>query len=311
MLAACGGDAPPPQTQAQPFTAANARSTPTAVANRSRRLRSPYAQLDRATSSIVARCCFNVPRFLGFGCEREQSHRPRTRFVRCSFIRQEMLVGRSREIHRASSTPPTRSSRKAISSRSERDRQWTPAVGNLVIQELDQGRTTLVDNDFSGFIKRRKSVRASYADGIAKLLDGLYAAQEGIGALGCKSSELTILPSQSLFRRNWGPKCHAPLTEKNPACSAIPGCAEAYRSAFIRTRSRPSPTSARCSKKIRTGQKIDHAIRRWFATMAKAALTHGRLTPKRTKSRWSPPRTRSKLRGRFWTMEKKARSKRI
>jgi hypothetical protein len=29
--------------------------------------------------------------------------------------------------------------------------------------------------------------------------------------------------SRSLFRRNWGPRCVAPKTEKNPACSAIPG----------------------------------------------------------------------------------------
>ncbi len=91
----------------------------------------------------------------------------------------------------------------------------------LVIQELDQGRTTLVDNDFSGSSNEEKAF-VRHILTTAKILDGLYSAQEGIGALAAKVPS-DDLPSQSLFRRNWGPKCEAPLTEKNPACSAIPG----------------------------------------------------------------------------------------
>ncbi|HEX7664804.1 MAG TPA: hypothetical protein VF407_09845, partial [Polyangiaceae bacterium] len=97
---------------------------------------------------------------------------------------------------------------------------------DLVVRELDQGRTTLVDTDFTQAANEDKAF-VKHMLTVAKMMDGLYAAQEGIGPLAGKVPA-DDLPSQSLFRRNWGPKCVGPLTEKNPACSAVPGAPKAH-----------------------------------------------------------------------------------
>jgi hypothetical protein len=89
----------------------------------------------------------------------------------------------------------------------------------LVEKDLDQGRPTLVRSDFAG---------APAADGklvahmkkVADLIDHLYLTQNG--ALAVESQVAPDPSSQSLFRRNRGPKCIAPLTENDPRCSAIP-----------------------------------------------------------------------------------------
>ncbi|MEM9074546.1 MAG: hypothetical protein AAGE52_38985 [Myxococcota bacterium] len=52
-------------------------------------------------------------------------------------------------------------------------------------------------------------------------IDALYALQVGMTALSERVADDPA--SQSLFRRNWGPQCRSPLTESNPACSAIEG----------------------------------------------------------------------------------------
>ena len=56
---------------------------------------------------------------------------------------------------------------------------------------------------------------------IAHHVDKIYETQDGAAAL---ASQLpTDAASQSLFRRNRGPKCVMPDTENDPQCSAIPG----------------------------------------------------------------------------------------
>jgi hypothetical protein len=90
----------------------------------------------------------------------------------------------------------------------------------LVAEDLDQGKATLVFNDLTGLSAENKAfVRHILA--ASKLVDVLYATQKGILPLA-KDVPQDDIPSQSLFRRNWGPKCAAPRTEKDPACSAIP-----------------------------------------------------------------------------------------
>jgi len=90
-----------------------------------------------------------------------------------------------------------------------------------VIEELDQGKPTLVMSDLTGLSEGDKAaVRSILA--ATREIDALYGQQTGMMALAPR------LPaddpaSQSLFRRNFGPKCEGPKTEKNPACSAIPG----------------------------------------------------------------------------------------
>ncbi len=91
----------------------------------------------------------------------------------------------------------------------------------LVLQDLDQGRPTLVANDLSGLGADEKSF-VEHMLSASTLIDAIYAIQ-----IGAKALEERVprddTASKSLFRRNWGPKCLQPLTEKNAACSAIPG----------------------------------------------------------------------------------------
>jgi hypothetical protein len=91
----------------------------------------------------------------------------------------------------------------------------------LVLEDLDQGSATLVYNDLRKLSEEEKTfVRHMLA--ASKLIDALFAKQSGIDSLASKLPA-DDLASQSMFRRNWGPKCIAPRTEKNPDCSAIPG----------------------------------------------------------------------------------------
>jgi len=91
----------------------------------------------------------------------------------------------------------------------------------LVVEDLDQGRATLVSSDLSALGADEKAF-AKHVLAVSSLVDALYATQTGARALQPRvpSDDPT---SMSLFRRDWGPKCKQPLTEKNPACSAIRG----------------------------------------------------------------------------------------
>jgi hypothetical protein len=91
----------------------------------------------------------------------------------------------------------------------------------LVTEDLDQGLPTLVSTDFRGATAADKALVAHMLT-VARLIDDLYAIQKGTKAL------VPLVPpndplSASAFRRNGGPRCVAPLTEKNPLCTAIPG----------------------------------------------------------------------------------------
>jgi hypothetical protein len=91
----------------------------------------------------------------------------------------------------------------------------------LVLQDLAQGAPVLVRTELkSASTADKELVRHMLAT--AKLVDDLYATQNGLPALKAKLPADDIA-SQSLFRRNWGPKCVAPKTESNAECTAIPG----------------------------------------------------------------------------------------
>ena len=91
----------------------------------------------------------------------------------------------------------------------------------LVIEELDQGRATLVRTDLRTAKDQDKEfVRRMLV--VAKTIDAIYAHESGIDVLAAQVPK-DDAGSQSLFRRNWGPTCLGPKTEKDPQCSAIPG----------------------------------------------------------------------------------------
>jgi hypothetical protein len=91
---------------------------------------------------------------------------------------------------------------------------------SLVRQDLVQGRPALVRTDLT----QRPAAEKAFVQHMLKVaasIDEAYAAQNGLPALRPKVA--ADPESQSLFRRNWGPKCLAPATQKEPDCSAIPG----------------------------------------------------------------------------------------
>lgn len=91
----------------------------------------------------------------------------------------------------------------------------------LILEELDQGRPTLVENDLSALPAAQKGFVRRMLD-VAREIDALYAWENGMAGLADQAKKLDVA-SQSAFRRNWGPRCLAPKTEKNPKCSALPG----------------------------------------------------------------------------------------
>jgi hypothetical protein len=104
--------------------------------------------------------------------------------------------------------PPAGSSEEAVRKR-------------LVVQELDQGAPTLVYTNLTALSAPDKAfVRHILA--ATDVIDQLYAVQSGMAALESQVPK-DDPASQSLMRRNWGPRCRAPKTEDNPHCSAIPG----------------------------------------------------------------------------------------
>lgn len=91
----------------------------------------------------------------------------------------------------------------------------------LVLEDLEQGAPTLVQTDLRRVSEAERTM-VKHVFAATQLVDALYATQTGIVAL------MPRIPgddpaSQSLFRRNWGPKCVGPRTERNPQCTAIPG----------------------------------------------------------------------------------------
>ena len=90
----------------------------------------------------------------------------------------------------------------------------------LVLQELAQGRPTLVETDLthetpanSGAVRHLMTA----AQGIERI----YAKQKGVSDFAAQIPA-TDPASRMLFYRNQSPFCEAPMTENNPNCSALP-----------------------------------------------------------------------------------------
>jgi hypothetical protein len=90
-----------------------------------------------------------------------------------------------------------------------------------VVEEMDQGRPTLVMSDLRDITAEQRVMLRLLLEAGA-MIDGLYARTSGIDVLA-NQVPADDVASQSMFRRNWGPECVFPKTEKNPACTAIPG----------------------------------------------------------------------------------------
>jgi hypothetical protein len=86
--------------------------------------------------------------------------------------------------------------------------------------ELAQGRTTLVESDFSKRSPAEKKL-VSHLLRVAVLIEQIYAKQKGSAGLEAKLDP-SDPASAALFFRNQGPECAAPKTESDVHCHALP-----------------------------------------------------------------------------------------
>ncbi len=89
-----------------------------------------------------------------------------------------------------------------------------------VLKELAQGRVTLVATDLSKASPEEKRF-VGFLTQAAEMIEKLYQKQQGTLGLAAKVPA-DDAASKTLFFRGQGPKCEAPLTQNDPACSAIP-----------------------------------------------------------------------------------------
>ena len=90
----------------------------------------------------------------------------------------------------------------------------------MVRLELAQGRTTLVESDFSKQPDADKKL-VSHLLRVATAIEQIYAQQKGTAGLEEKL-DASDPASAALFFRNQGPECAAPKTERDPHCHALP-----------------------------------------------------------------------------------------
>jgi hypothetical protein len=90
-----------------------------------------------------------------------------------------------------------------------------------VRKELSQSRPTLVRTDLHDASVEDKKLVGHVID-ISRMVEDLYAKQRGVYALRAQIKP-DDLASKMLFYRNQGPRCLAPLTANDPACSALAG----------------------------------------------------------------------------------------
>lgn len=90
----------------------------------------------------------------------------------------------------------------------------------LVLQELAQGRPTLVENDLTALSPGEKNFVTRMLE-TAEIIERLYARQKGVYGMDEQIPE-DDPASRMLFHRNQSPFCEAPQTENEPACSALP-----------------------------------------------------------------------------------------
>jgi hypothetical protein len=89
----------------------------------------------------------------------------------------------------------------------------------LVLDELAQGRPTLVETDLAQATPAEKNLVDRMIQ-VAALVERIYARQKGVFGMEAGIPE-TDRASRMLFHRNQSPYCEAPKTENAAACTAL------------------------------------------------------------------------------------------
>lgn len=92
---------------------------------------------------------------------------------------------------------------------------------DAVLAELAQGRPSLLRADFRAAPDEDRAI-VKHVLAAAALVDRIYLKQRGAEGLAA-AIPADDPASRALFRRNQGPWCEQPKTEKDPDCSALPG----------------------------------------------------------------------------------------
>lgn len=90
----------------------------------------------------------------------------------------------------------------------------------LILQELAQGRPTLVQTDLSSALPGEVDM-VKHLMRAAISVERLYARQKGVFGME-QQIPAADAPSRMVFARNQSPFCAAPKTENDPACNALP-----------------------------------------------------------------------------------------
>ena len=101
---------------------------------------------------------------------------------------------------------------------------------DLVVADLDQGAPSLIYTDLRGASATDK-VFFQHMLAASRRIDEIYATMTGMTALAPRVP-LDDAASQSLFRRDWGPRCAGAKTPKDSGCTAIPGAPDAIHDAY-------------------------------------------------------------------------------
>jgi hypothetical protein len=88
-----------------------------------------------------------------------------------------------------------------------------------VLAELAQGRPSLVRSDFRAASAEDKAL-VDHVLKAAEIIEQIYAKQNGVTGMAAEIPADDTM-SREMFYRNQGPWCEAPLTEKDPACTAL------------------------------------------------------------------------------------------
>jgi hypothetical protein len=99
------------------------------------------------------------------------------------------------------------------------DSKDDPERHKLVLQELAQGRPTLVETDLTHETPANTGAVRHLMNAAAGV-ERIFAKQKGVAEFAEKIPA-TDSASRMLFYRNQSPFCEAPMTENNPNCSAL------------------------------------------------------------------------------------------
>lgn len=101
----------------------------------------------------------------------------------------------------------------------------------LVARDLDAGVPTLIRNDLRG-LPAADTAFVRHMQTVAARIDRLFDRTTGAAAVAGRVPADAL--DQSLFRRNRGPACQAPVNDGVKGCSAIPGAPEPRASYYPR-----------------------------------------------------------------------------